>query len=87
MIEADAVDGYVRSHIILPSTIYGIAKHELVDAGISNPYSIQIPLLVRAALDRKRAGMVGKGKSLWREVHIDDCECSICHNITKAEAN
>ena len=71
IIEADQ-QGYVRSHIILPSTIYGIAKGPLFDAGVSNPHSIQIPMLIKGSLDRGRAGVVGKGLALWPDVHIDD---------------
>ncbi|KAI0331860.1 NAD-P-binding protein [Cubamyces sp. BRFM 1775] len=71
IVEADQ-EGYVRSHIILPSTIYGIAKGALFDAGVSNPHSIQIPLVIKASLDRKQAGMIGQGKALWPDVHIDD---------------
>ncbi|KAI0787434.1 NAD(P)-binding protein [Fomes fomentarius] len=71
VVDADQ-KGYVRSHIIVPSTIYGIAKHELVNAGVSNPHSIQVPGVIRASLGRKRAGVVGKGKALWPDVHIDD---------------
>ncbi|KXN91706.1 hypothetical protein AN958_12558 [Leucoagaricus sp. SymC.cos] len=41
-------------------------------AGISNNRSIQIPSLIRTALDRRRAGMVGKGLNIWSNVHIDD---------------
>lgn len=66
------VEGYARTHVILPSLIYGLAKHPLVDADISNSHSIQVPLLVRGSLDRKRAGVVGKGKSIWPNIHIDD---------------
>ena len=69
--EADA-EGYVRAHIVLPSLIYGVATHALVRAGVSNSISIQIPGLIRAALDRRQAGMIGEGKSLWPNVHIDD---------------
>ena len=67
-------EGYVRSHIIAPSTIYGVAKGPLVDAGVSNDRSIQIPVLVRASLSRKQAGMVGLGKALWPDVQIDEGE-------------
>lgn len=69
--EADK-EGYCRAYIILPSTIYGIAKNALVDAGIQNPHSIQIPLVIKASLDRGRAGVVGKGLALWPDVHIED---------------
>ncbi|EKM58500.1 uncharacterized protein PHACADRAFT_193621 [Phanerochaete carnosa HHB-10118-sp] len=69
--EADK-QGYLRAYIILPSTIYGIEKNPLVDAGIQNPFSIQIPMLIKASLARGRAGMVGKGLPFWPDVHIDD---------------
>ncbi|KAI0701894.1 NAD(P)-binding protein [Cerioporus squamosus] len=69
--EADT-QGYLRAHIILPSTIYGFATHALVRACVSNGISIQIPFLIRASLARKQAGMVGQGKALWPDVHIDD---------------
>ncbi|KAI0767991.1 NAD-P-binding protein [Trametes elegans] len=71
VIEADT-QGYARTHIIFPSTIYGIAEGPLFDAGVSNPHSIQIPYLIKASLDRKQAGIVGKGVSLWPDVHIHD---------------
>ncbi|RPD82721.1 NAD-P-binding protein [Lentinus tigrinus ALCF2SS1-7] len=71
VINAD-LEGYARTYIVLPSTIYGIAKHALTEAGVSNPQSIQIPTLIKASLARKQAGVVGKGKALWPDVHIDD---------------
>ena len=74
VIDADN-NGFGRCYIVLPSTIYGIANHALVQAGVSNPHSIQIPTLIKAALARKRSGVVGKGKALWPDVHIDDSRC------------
>ena len=68
------VEGYVRSYVVLPSTIYGIAKNALTEAGVSNPHSMQIPALIKAALDRGRPGVIGKGKAYWPSVHIDDSE-------------
>ncbi|KAI9461365.1 hypothetical protein HD554DRAFT_2223603 [Boletus coccyginus] len=64
--------GYARTHIVLPSTIYGVAKGPLVDLGIQHSRSIQIPRLVQASIARKRAGMVGLGLNTWPNVHIDD---------------
>ncbi|KAI0674908.1 NAD-P-binding protein [Trametes maxima] len=64
--------GYVKTFIVLPSTIYGLARGPLVDAGIMNPQSQQIPALILASIDRGRAGMVGEGKNIWPDVHIDD---------------
>jgi hypothetical protein len=64
--------GYVRVYIILPSTIYGLATGRLVDLGIQNPHSIQVPMLIKASIDRGRAGVVGEGKNLWPDVNIED---------------
>lgn len=64
--------GYIKSYIVLPSTIYGIASGVLVYQGIQNPHSMQVPQLIRAALARGRAGMVGAGKNIWPDVNIDD---------------
>ncbi|KAI0644728.1 NAD-P-binding protein [Trametes meyenii] len=65
-------EGYVKTYIVLPSTIYGLATGPLVDAGITNPQSQQIPALILAGIDRGQAGMVGEGKNIWPNVHIDD---------------
>jgi hypothetical protein len=63
-------EGYVKTYIILPSTIYGIADHKLVQESISNPHSIQIPDLIRASIGRKAGGIVGEGKNIWPNVDI-----------------
>ncbi|KAJ3558023.1 hypothetical protein NM688_g1161 [Phlebia brevispora] len=64
---------YIKVYIILPSTVYGVATNALVDAGIQNAYSMQIPMLIKGSLRRGQAGMVGKGLPLWNDVHIDNC--------------
>ena len=71
IIDADE-KGYAQTYIVAPSTIYGFPTHELVAAGISNPLSVQIPRIVRASIARGRAGVVGEGKAIWPDVHIDD---------------
>ncbi|KAG6331882.1 hypothetical protein ID866_7208 [Astraeus odoratus] len=71
ILQADK-DHYIKSFIILPSTIYALARTKLVDLGIQNPRSIQIPWLIRAGLLRGQGGMVGKGENIWPNVHIDD---------------
>ncbi|KAF9240417.1 hypothetical protein BU15DRAFT_45759 [Melanogaster broomeanus] len=72
MVIAADNEGYARTHIVLPSTIYGFATGKLVDLGIQNPRSIQIPKLVEVSIVRKRGGMVGEGLNRWPNVHIDD---------------
>ncbi|KII89892.1 hypothetical protein PLICRDRAFT_40076 [Plicaturopsis crispa FD-325 SS-3] len=71
-IEAADTAGYVKTYIILPSTIYGLATGPLVDIGFQNPHSIQIPSLIKASIARGQGGVVGKGANLWPNVHIDD---------------
>ncbi|KAG6330977.1 hypothetical protein ID866_8113 [Astraeus odoratus] len=71
IVQADK-EHYIKSFIILPSTIYALAKTKLVDLGIQNPRSIQIPWLIRAGLVKGQGGTVGKGENIWPNVHIDD---------------
>ncbi|KAG6888925.1 hypothetical protein C0995_004938 [Termitomyces sp. Mi166 len=57
--------GYVKTYIVLPGTIYGLATGPLVDLGLQNPHSQQIPAMVKIALQRGEAGYVGLGKNVW----------------------
>lgn len=59
--EADA-KGDFKSYIVVPSTIWGPGKGEIFDKGISNSFSVQMPVLSKVGLDRGIAGMVGKGE-------------------------
>lgn len=63
----------LKTHIILPCTIWGIASGTTFEKKIANPHSIQIPTLIRASLDRKQAGMIGEGLNHWPNVNIDEC--------------
>ena len=76
LIKADE-EGYIKSYIVLPSTIYGVAKNKLTALKVANDRSQQIPQLVGASLERGTAGMVGEGKNIWPNVHIDDSESSV----------
>ncbi|KAI0789836.1 hypothetical protein C8Q75DRAFT_762663 [Abortiporus biennis] len=69
--EADA-EGYLKSYNVTPSTIWGVPSTPLVDVGIQNTGSIQIPYLIKAGLGRGQGGMVGKGFPQWANVNIDD---------------
>jgi nucleoside-diphosphate-sugar epimerase len=55
----------VRSAVICPSNIYGVGR------GL-NPNSVQIPFLVENALDHGAVQLVGGGKNVWSNLHIDD---------------
>ncbi|KAI0331859.1 NAD-P-binding protein [Cubamyces sp. BRFM 1775] len=72
VVAADAEDRYARTHIVMPSVVYGVAKGPLVDAGVMNPHTIIVPIFVRGALKRGNVGVMGKGITRWGNVHIDD---------------
>ncbi|KAH9003178.1 hypothetical protein EDB86DRAFT_135118 [Lactarius hatsudake] len=65
-------EGYVRTYIVLPSTIYGIATGKLFDLGISHAHSIQLPAAIRASVDRGQGGMIGEGKNIWPNVEVHE---------------
>ncbi|KAH9836833.1 uncharacterized protein C8Q71DRAFT_858030 [Rhodofomes roseus] len=64
--------GYVKTYLVCPPLIAGLASGPLYDAGLAHRNSIQAPALMRPALDRKQAGVVGDGKGVWAAVHVDD---------------
>ncbi|KZP08848.1 NAD(P)-binding protein [Athelia psychrophila] len=57
--------GYAKTHIILPPTIFGLATGKLVDLGIQNRHSIQIPGFIKYNIARGHVGIVGEGKNVW----------------------
>jgi nucleoside-diphosphate-sugar epimerase len=57
----------IASYIIAPSAIYGVAHKNPV-----NKISIQVPLIIRTAVEKKQAVYLGKGSNRWNNVHIDD---------------
>ncbi|KAK7679032.1 hypothetical protein QCA50_017976 [Cerrena zonata] len=69
--EAD-IEGHLKSYIVIPGTVYGIVSSALVDAGIQNPYSKQIPMTIKASVVRGQVPMVGKGLCVWTSVDIDE---------------
>ncbi|KAJ7635022.1 NAD-binding protein [Roridomyces roridus] len=71
-IVAGDAEGYTKTYIILPSIIYGMATGQFVDKGLQNVHSMALPMLVKTALDRKCAGMVGEGKNVWPNVEIHE---------------
>ncbi|KZT23301.1 hypothetical protein NEOLEDRAFT_1069710, partial [Neolentinus lepideus HHB14362 ss-1] len=64
--------GYVRTHIILPSSIFGLLSGPLFNRSISNPHSMHLPTMIRVSWDRRESGIVGPGKNIWPLVHIDE---------------
>ncbi|KAK0494576.1 NAD(P)-binding protein [Armillaria luteobubalina] len=61
ILDADK-QGYIRSYLVLPPTVYGLATGVVVDLGIQNIHSMQFPAI------RKQGGMIGEGKNIWANV-------------------
>jgi nucleoside-diphosphate-sugar epimerase len=66
VINAVQANPQLKAIIILPPLIYGIGT------GLFNRTSIQLPSLVRSALKRGKAEMIGPGEATWDNVHIAD---------------
>ncbi|KAG2018246.1 hypothetical protein CC2G_007689 [Coprinopsis cinerea AmutBmut pab1-1] len=71
IVKADK-EGYVRAYLIAPGTVFGVPTGRLADLGVQNKRSIQLSLLFKASIDRKRAGMLGLGKNVWPAVSVRD---------------
>jgi nucleoside-diphosphate-sugar epimerase len=56
----------LKTVIIIPPLIYGIGT------GLFHRISIQLPCLIKAALRRHKAEMIGPGEATWNYVHIAD---------------
>lgn len=56
----------VKTAIVCPPTIYGPGR------GPGNQKSIQAYLLSAAVLKRKKGLLVGQGKNIWHQVHVQD---------------
>lgn len=65
----------IALHIVYPSTIWGQNYgHLLAKRGISNPISMQLPDLTKAAISLKQAKTIGAGNNIWPNVNIEDRE-------------
>lgn len=62
----------IKTHIILPSTIYGIADNAFTQNGVANNISMQMPELIRVGVARGQGGVLGKGQNVWPNVHIKE---------------
>jgi hypothetical protein len=56
----------VKTAIVCPPCIYGTGR------GSGNTISIQAYRLAKAILRRKKGVVVGEGKNIWHEVHVQD---------------
>jgi nucleoside-diphosphate-sugar epimerase len=69
----------VRAVVICPGLIYGQGS------GL-NPHSVQIPFLAKHARQQGAVQIVGPGKNVWSNVHIDDVVDLYLLSLAKAPA-
>ena len=62
----------MRTWIVYPSTIWGLADNTFVRQGLQKPDSIQVPSRIKLAVKLGKAVYVGEGKNVWPHVHIDE---------------
>jgi nucleoside-diphosphate-sugar epimerase len=74
-----ARDKGIRSAVICPTLIYGVGR------GL-NTQSVQIPFLVSNALEQGVVQIVGSGRNVWSNVHIDDVVALYLLVLEKTEA-
>ena len=62
----------MRTWIVFPSTVWGLADNTFVKQGLQKPYSLQVPRRIKMAIKLGKAVYVGEGKNVWAHVHIDE---------------
>ncbi|KAF5314916.1 hypothetical protein D9619_006947 [Psilocybe cf. subviscida] len=71
LIEADK-EGYVKTYIVTPGTLFGYPTGPVKDAGIQNIHSIQLPWVIRPSIQRKQGAYFGKGLNKWSAADVNE---------------
>jgi len=71
-IVAAAEEGYARTWIVCPSTIWGIVDTVFVKEGLQKPESVQVPGIIELDVKLGKAVYVGEGLNVWPHVPIDE---------------
>ncbi|KAJ5676362.1 hypothetical protein N7536_012534 [Penicillium majusculum] len=56
---------HAKMAIMIPPLIYGVTTRE-------NRLSIQLPTLIRYSIKHGYAGQIGKGRTVWNQIHVRD---------------
>ncbi|KAJ7123462.1 hypothetical protein C8R44DRAFT_980830 [Mycena epipterygia] len=89
LVEADK-QGYVKTYIVVPGTIYGTATGKVADSGAQHTRNRLLINLCRSAVVRQEAFIVGEGKNEWAHVEIgelSDLIILVYDSITSKTAN
>lgn len=73
----------MKTYLVIPSNVWGLASGRLVDVGVQNPQSKLIPTITRGDLDKGKAMIVGEGKNIWGHVQIDEGKHGYCTSSTE----
>ncbi|KAK0498695.1 hypothetical protein EDD18DRAFT_46946 [Armillaria luteobubalina] len=65
-------EGYVKTYIVIPPTIYGVPAGILNKHGLHRPVVDQVRRLVEAGVARKQGGVLGEGKNHWPNVDVNE---------------
>ncbi|SJL10275.1 uncharacterized protein ARMOST_13659 [Armillaria ostoyae] len=65
-------EGYVKTYIVIPPTIYGVPAGILNKHGLQRPVVDQVRRLVEASIARKQGGVLGEGKNRWPNVDVNE---------------
>lgn len=60
------LEEHVKTYLIMSPTIYGLGS------GLFNRKSIQLPTIIRTAIQKGHVDVVGDGHGAWDAVHIQD---------------
>ncbi|KAJ6520903.1 hypothetical protein DFH09DRAFT_225596 [Mycena vulgaris] len=71
LVEADK-QGYVKTYIVVPGTIHGIAAGKVADSGAQKTRNKLFGLFAHLAFGRKEAFIFGEGKNEWAHVEIGE---------------
>ncbi|KAJ7242688.1 hypothetical protein C8J57DRAFT_1367366 [Mycena rebaudengoi] len=65
-------EGYIKSYIVVPGLVFGIAAGRFVDLGLQNPHTRLLPFMIRLLLALGEGATVGDGKNVWPCVEIHE---------------
>ncbi|KAF9035284.1 hypothetical protein BJ165DRAFT_1533776 [Panaeolus papilionaceus] len=73
MLIAADTEGYVKSYFVtLVRYVFGQPSGRVVDLGITNRFSIDVPFMIIPAMKRKRGGFIETGESVWTAVEVHE---------------
>lgn len=64
--------GYVKTYIVYPSIIWGIADNAFTEKNLQRQISIIVPWLVENGLKRGTPTICGKGLNVWPHINIEE---------------